>query len=487
MRCIAFRVSALRLLRDHRALCLVTLAVILSTCGCGGGSSSPNPTPSDYQVVAFSDLHFNPLYDPSLYSKLVASDPSQWAGIYQGSNITAPSRWGEDPNYPLFKLAMSAVAQQAVDSKLVVYTGDMLGHGLPEIFYALYYGKLDHPEPDQQAINAMQTFVDKTVTFVTSQIRASAGDLPVVFAVGNIDSYSSNGPDTAFLANNWSTYYTQMLNSTVDQQTFKSSFIDGGYYSAQPMGATLRIISLNTNNLAPGAPQAPDTELQWLDSQLTAAEFAGQQVWLLMHVPPGVNTQQTASSAAAAGAPANVTNETTSMMWVADYQKRFFDILAAHPDVVVLSLGAHTHMDEFRLMSAGSVVSIVPGLSPIFGNNPGFRVFRFPGNSFVPVDYNSFYCDLANAPAGFSNLYLFSAAYGLSGSMNSSWIQLSNNLDGDSSTQSTFLYFYDMANSTIDPHTHASWNPANHQNWPIFACGISEMKEQEYIDCVNGY
>lgn len=79
-------------------LFFVILISVFSMFGCGGGSCvAPTPAPVGvYQVVTVADLHFNPLYDATLYSQLAASDPSQWARIYQGSKVKTPTGGGTD-------------------------------------------------------------------------------------------------------------------------------------------------------------------------------------------------------------------------------------------------------------------------------------------------------------------------------------------------------------------------------------------------------
>ena len=116
-----------------------------------------------------------------------------------------------------------------------------------------------------------------------------------MFTVGNNDSYYDLGPDSTFLSHNAGVYYTQFLNGTVDQQTFLSTFQQGGYYSAEPAYMNLTVIGLNTviffpPSLGGGSASAVAAELAWLDSTLASAQVRRRKVWLLMHVPPGANT-----------------------------------------------------------------------------------------------------------------------------------------------------------------------------------------------------
>jgi hypothetical protein len=247
------------------------------------------PTTANFPVVVFSDLHFNPFYDPNLttYPTLCTSaDSSGWPSLFQGSTVTTPSVWGTDTNYPLLVLALASIKQNLGASPLVIYSGDLIGHNFQSLYYQYCQGlpPVPPPSPSPQQVAAMQAFTDKTVAFVTGQIRAAIGNLPVLFAVGNVDSYTGYGPDSTFLANTAETFYTQFVSGTVDQQTFLNTFTSGGYYSAQPLGSNLVVIGLNTNVMANGVPGDNDSavaaELSWLDSTLASTQTAGHKVWL---------------------------------------------------------------------------------------------------------------------------------------------------------------------------------------------------------------
>ena len=110
-----------------RCLCLLSLlSGALPMWGCAD-SNPTSPVSDPYQVVTISDLHFNPLYDPSLYSDLVEADPSHWADIFQMSHVLTPTGDGTDTNYPLLVLTLGDMKQHMGASPVVLFTGDMLG------------------------------------------------------------------------------------------------------------------------------------------------------------------------------------------------------------------------------------------------------------------------------------------------------------------------------------------------------------------------
>ena len=290
---------------EYKKFCFVILMsmLIFSLPGCS--SSDNHNQVQGFPVVVFSDVHFNPFYDPSLFPTLVAADADQWASVFQTSTIIAPSVWGADTNYPLLALALSSIKQNLGASPFIIFTGDIIGHDFPKTFFELYYGNLGVPVPDDAAIladvaavAAMKAFADKTVAFFMGQVRSTVGDIPVMFAVGNSDSYIGALPEPSFLSNTAELYYTIFLNGTVDHQTFLTTFTSGGYYSAELPGTNLMVIGLNTvmfnYDFGDTLKSAVDAELAWFDSQLAQAKAAGKKVWLLMHVPPGADKYSTA-------------------------------------------------------------------------------------------------------------------------------------------------------------------------------------------------
>jgi sphingomyelin phosphodiesterase acid-like 3 len=441
---------------------------------CGCGSSEGITVSSDFPVLAFSDVHFNPLYDPTLVSELDAADHTQWDAIFKKSLLTTPSLAGADTNYPLFTRALASLHQNLGSSPFVLYTGDLLGHGI-SYYYPLYSGNSD--------VTAMQKFTDKAVAFITQQIRAALGDIPVFFAVGNCDSYTGYGPDSVFLGNTADSYYAQLLNGSIDHQTFTASFTAGGYYVAEPKGTKVMVIGLNTIQFSPlvqnsdgsenNATQV-DAELAWFDTKLASAKAAGKKVWLLMHAPPGADEGSTAKTVSANGHLAAAT-----MMWEPNYQASFMKIVAKYPGVIAMTLAGHTHMDEFRIMSPGNVVEIVPGISPVFGNDPAFKVFSMDRTTLAPADFSSFNYDLSKMPSGFASYYNFSAVYPSKTSLASSLETLCPVLVTNATLQSRYRGYFYSGNNIANLITDA--------NWAVYWAGIDHMWAQDLTNAVNSY
>jgi hypothetical protein len=68
-------------------------------------------------------------------------------------------------------------------------------------------------------------------------------------------------------------------------------------------------------------------------------------------------------------------------MWVPEWTARFDALLDTYQDTVVASFSGHTHTDDFRLISSKGMnrafVLVDPPVSPIYGQNPSFRIVTF--------------------------------------------------------------------------------------------------------------
>jgi sphingomyelin phosphodiesterase acid-like 3 len=204
--------------------------------------------------------------------------------------------------------------------------------------------------------------------------------------------------------------------------------------------------------------------------------LAGKKVWLLMHAPPGAIEGATA---AAANYSADGKIMTASMMWTDAHQTQFTGIIDKYPGLIALSLAGHTHMDEFRLMSPGNALAITAGISPIFGNNPAYKIFTLNRLSLAPIDYSAMSCNLQAKPSQFSNYYTFSLAYELEGPLASSLVALFPALLESSAAKAQYQGAFYSGNNTF--------NPMNSTNWPVFWCGIGFMDQQGFFNAVDSF
>ena len=200
-----------------------------------------------------------------------------------------------------------------------------------------------------------------------------------------------------------------------------------------------------------------------------------------MHIPPGADKYETAQSADANG---HIT--TATMMWTQDYQTSFLQTLSKYPGIIALTLAAHTHMDEYRIMSPNNVLEITPAIAPYFGNNPAFRVFTFSQDTFKSTNYRILNYNLATNPEQFNSFYTFSTAYLMQGFMNDSLLQLYPELASGNAKQQLYREHYFSGHNYTVPVGNEFY-PITDKTWPVYWCGIGHMDEQSLIYCVNSY
>jgi sphingomyelin phosphodiesterase acid-like 3 len=166
---------------------------------------------------------------------------------------------------------------------------------------------------------------------------------------------------------------------------------------AEPMRDT-RLIVVNDVFLSPkyttcaGKPSsaAATEEMSWLQQQLAQARQADERVWVMGHIPPGIDPYSTASKFRdVCGGQAPVRFLSSGKM---------ADLIVEYADVVRLGIFAHTHMDEMRLLEPeasggqtaeghGAAIKIVPSISPVDGNNPSFTIARVNPSSAMLENY----------------------------------------------------------------------------------------------------
>jgi len=450
---------------------ILAAALLLFTAGCGGGGNDHS------SVVVFSDVHFNPFYDPTIFNSLVNSPENQWNEIFLNSAVTDPESWGNETNYPLLARMLEALRAQSTATPAAVFSGDMLTHGFSKKFYALY-GSEDEA--------AMRAFTYKTVAFFAAQVRDYLGQIPVVFTLGNNDSYEGDykiDPGGAFLADTADLFYTTLLLGKADYAGFSETYRAGGYYAVS-VGPVI-FICLNTILFSPNAAtdieDAVSQELDWLDRTLAVARAHEKRVWLVMHIPPGADIYSTVTNYMD---PAGRISD-ASTMWKTEYQDRFLNVIDTYADIIDVAFAGHTHMDEYRLDvnqndASHTVILVTPAVSPLFGNDSAFKVIRIESSDWTPIDYRSTAYHFGDAAPVFGAYYTFTNAYAPTETgLEPALAALFPRLRTDTTLRRAYSGYY------YSGHNEAG--PINDINWPAYWCGIGNMTKENYIQCVNTY
>lgn len=487
-------------MRPRTVLCFwLAVAVLLPAGSVSAQSKRAATTGKDDGLVTallVSDIHFDPFHDPEKAKLLDRSQASAWASILQSADSVNAAQAlaslqkscrakGEDTPFPLLRASLDAMRSREAAPGFVTVTGDLIAHQFTCRYQTLF------PGSSQQSY---ETFVEKTIQFVVEQLRAEFPGTPVYVSLGNNDSDCGDyrlDAGGSFLSKT-AELVAEGLPETSRAEVLRE-FPAGGYYNIamEPLRRT-RVIVLNDIYLSPryatckgvADPAPGNAELDWLEEQLREARAAGQKVWVMGHIPPGVNVYSTVTKLTDVCA-----NEPAEMFLKSD---RLDDLLASYADVVRLGLFAHTHMDEMRVIgptgpdgvfNGGATgaremaVKMVPSISPVDGNNPSFTVARVDKATAVLKD---FAVVVASDFAGsaWREEYDFAATYHAAAYSPETVEPLITGFRADRKAQQTASqeyirhYFKGDAVRELAPF------------WGQYACSLDELTARGYASCV---
>lgn len=422
-----------------------------------------------------TDIHFDP-FDTceskksvcSLVVKLKTASVGQWRQLFERYELKALSTYGQDTNYALLKSSLNELKTLEIQKQpsFVLLIGDYLAHHYRDK-YVLYSG--------DSSLDGYQSFVQKTMQFLTNELHATFPDTPVYLAIGNNDSYRGDyysDPDGEFysnMANLWSIFFMNASNKVA----FLKSFPYAGYYAiAPPKSPNDRILILNSVLFSvkahgPNVSIAAHEELKWLQKNLSQALLKHQRVWLVFHIPFGVDVYETF-----------ISGKLTSL-WQPLYLNRFLFLMSQYASVVQGVFTSHLHMDGFsivrNLLHKDIFDSYVPAISSQFGNNPAFKVYKYDLSGFDVTDFSTYY--LYNPTQRWQLLYKFNETYQpqckrciLINGMKK--LQKNNDI-------AKFYKEYYAAGSNRQP---IEKDP---NSWPYYWCAIHNFKVSKYKACLS--
>lgn len=338
-----------------------------------------------------SDLHFDPMADPKLVDRLAAAEPELWAGVLDSSSDQSLGRYGRDTNWPLLRSALSQMAETLPHPVFALISGDFLAHDFRQEFDT---AASDHSDA------AYRIFVRKTVQFLAQQLERAFPATTILPALGNNDEECGDyqlQPGGPFLSDTLP--IIRRLVGNAGGRGFERGWESYGNYIAFAGG--IRVLSVNTNFLSThyrnvcGSPADGDpgrATLSWLEAELAAAKDARERVWLLYHIPPGIDGYATLRRGSCPGGMIPMWDPASAEAFAA-LMRRYFDVVAA-------SFAGHTHMDDFRLLGDTGghygFALITPAVSPIFGQNPAFRTLAYNAEGGI-IDQTTY--ELTNLPS----------------------------------------------------------------------------------------
>jgi sphingomyelin phosphodiesterase acid-like 3 len=459
------------------------------------GAHGALPAEGTVPVLFLSDIHFEPFWDPGKVAQLAAVPVSEWKAILAAvPSADREQRFrsleqachvrGDDTSYALLESSLGAMRSDAAGAKFVTVSGDLIAHA-----FSCKYGALfPHASPD-----GYRAFVEKTLNYVMGELGRSFPGVPVYVGLGNNDSDCGDYRLDA---------HSEFLSAAgrevtrgfplSERQGALETFAAGGYYSiALPAPLrNARLLVLNdlfmSSKYATCAGKADqsaaDAQLAWLEQQLTEARRNKEKIWVMGHIPPGVDVSGTVTKMG------DVCGGQGPAMFLSS--EKMADELVEFSDVVELAIYAHTHMDEVRILKAENgvqvlapgksvAVKMVPSISPINGNAPSFTVAGIDPSSAALVDYRVFSAsNQTGVDAAWHEEYDYAQTYHEAAFSASSVNRLIAGFQADPGAKTEasrdYIRYFFVGNAS----------PLLGLVWPQYVCSLSNDSAQAFRSCV---
>ena len=450
-------------------------------------------------VVMLSDIHFDPFHDPGKVAKLNSAAASEWDAIlnapdtatqaadFAGLQRTCKAK-GIDTPMPLLVSSLAAERAQMAKPLFVTVSGDLMAHQFDCKFRTLF------PKSTEADYSA---FAAKTVAFVALELHKTFPAAPIYFALGNNDSGCKDYAEdmnSAFLQGDGQSFAGDALNAANGAAIAKEFSQLGDYTVALPAPFEhTRLIVLQdifeSKRYAncDGTPDktAAAKQIEWLRAELAAAAQKHEKVWVMAHIPPGIDAYSTFSKGNVCGG-----GDPTMFLGSA----ALGDALAEYAGTVKLGLFGHTQMDEMKLLHAsagmGVPVKLVPSITPVNGNNPAFTVAKVDPKTALLVDYSVYAASFAlkDGQAGvgsvWSKEYTYSSTYGMPDYSAQSLEKLTSGFKSDVEGSAKDSLAYENFYFVGDPKISANAKAAGLRLvWHGYACSMTEMNADDFRTC----
>jgi hypothetical protein len=456
---------------------------VLALSGCAAADMPIYATESSGIIAVASDIHFNPFASRDLALRLASSEPKEWASLFASISGQDLSNYGEDTNQALLASALGALFENAGNADLLIVSGDLLAHRFEEIAAQI----LGAPQ-DSGVVRGLAA---KTAIYVADALRTALPDRPVLVALGNNDSECGDyklEPGGAFLAS-LSDTVRDLAGADHLASDFDETFKTGGYFAMRhPTLEDVTILVVNDvlwstdyqDSCGIDGDMTDEAMMTWLERQLENARAAGRHIWLVHHIPVGIDPYETLQAPAETSCPAKV-----APFLKEPFASRFVMLLQKYAATIQAGFSGHTHQDSYRLVTdagvAVAVEKVTPSISPIFGNNPGFHTFEYDRRTGGMTNFSTWYLanlDQASAtlPGEWRREYIFTEAYGERAYSAESVKRIADSMFGAGAegerVRSAFRRFYSASNGDI---------PAG--LLPAYACAIGNLTPPSYTTC----
>jgi sphingomyelin phosphodiesterase acid-like 3 len=325
--------------------------------------------PGISKCLVVSDIHFNPLFgssekDSVLKKKLATWSFNDWKKYFESTPAEMEldsTLLFKDANYAVLTSAIANMKKKLPHPAFIVIAGDFIWHG---------------------AIPADSLIKKKSLLFIARLFKENFPGTLIIPAMGNNDTYGNDYDlqDSKFLKDFANAWMPNLPTPSAD------SLKKNSYYTCED--GNLKFIVINSALVqAQGNYPQSAAMLKWLNKTLANAN--GKNVWIITHIPPGLNSFNDKD------------------FWKKSEAQEFVNTVVKYAPTVKLMICSHTHFDDFKVFydNSGSrapvaFLRIVPSVCSNHGNYPSFEVAEFNPVSGKLDDETSWYLNLAKALKG---------------------------------------------------------------------------------------
>ena len=361
--------------------------------------------------------------------------------------ISAPSRYGQDTNAFLFDSLIRDMRAVDPNAPVVVITGDLLAHLIKPA---------DAPGTAVRMARAFNAaFPHAQFVLVLGNEDSSCGDYAL----------SPNEPFLRTVARAWA----PLVNRNGAAPNFVRTFSHDGFYTATlPVKGGLHAVIVDdvfwSARYAPHCLPAGNIRLSSLHELDRALQSTPGNLWVLFHIPPGIDAFSTA----------HIAHRLALVPFLApDLRDQFLIALHGASARISLAVAGHTHKFAYRVLGATDPHPIpllmVPAVSPIFANAPMYLTATVrKGGSLGTVRLHAFdkgrWSDIGGMPS-----------LGVTEFTPAQLLALQERLLHDGALRDTYARLY---SGGARPEIGTG-------NWPIYWCATTALGSTSFRQCTH--
>jgi sphingomyelin phosphodiesterase acid-like 3 len=208
-------------------------------------------------------------------------------------------------------------------------------------------------------------------------------------------------------------------------------------------------------------------ELSWFHQELEKATKKHQRVLIAMHIPMGIDVYTSLFN------PFRIVE-----FWKSSYAQQFLADIQNFSSVIMGVFPGHLHADVFQIYRTnGEAIPFTgtPSISPIFGNNPAFKIYSYSTKSLRLVDFVTYYYSL-NGNKQWEKEYDFDEVYRLKQS-DPNIVSGMNLLKPLGELAEKYKIYYSV-NTNSQPIT-------KYNKWFNYWCAVHSLTVNEYRKCLH--